>query len=33
MPLTVFDIKGVPNHRRDRIEAVVVAGACCEAGQ
>jgi hypothetical protein len=26
MPLTVFDIKGVPSHRRDRIEAAVVAG-------
>jgi hypothetical protein len=27
MPLTVFDIKGVPGHRRERIEAAVVAGA------
>jgi hypothetical protein len=26
MPLTVFDIKGVPGHRRERIEAAVVAG-------
>jgi hypothetical protein len=26
MPLTVFDIKGVPGHRRDLIEAAVVAG-------
>src|ERR1035441_9339560 len=27
MPLTVFDIKGVPDNRRERIEAAVVAGA------
>ena len=26
MPLTVFDIKGVPSNRRERIEAAVVAG-------
>ena len=26
MPLTVFDIKGIPGHRRERIEAAVVAG-------
>jgi hypothetical protein len=26
MPLTVFDIKGIPGHRRQRIEAAVVAG-------
>lgn len=26
MPLTVFDVKGVPGHRRERIEAAVVAG-------
>jgi hypothetical protein len=26
MPLTVFDIKGVPGHRRERLEAAVVAG-------
>lgn len=26
MPLTVFDIKGVPGHRRERIETAVVAG-------
>ena len=26
MPLTVFDIKGVPDARRERIEAAVVAG-------
>ena len=26
MPLTVFDTKGVPAHRRERIEAVVAAG-------
>jgi hypothetical protein len=35
MPLTVFDVKG-PGHRRERIEAAVVAGgkhasAPCEA--
>jgi hypothetical protein len=26
MPLTVFQIKGIPGHRRERIEAAVVAG-------
>jgi hypothetical protein len=26
MPLTVFDVKGVPGNRRERIEAAVVAG-------
>src|SRR5258708_11483976 len=26
MPLTIFDIKGVPGSRRERIEAAVVAG-------
>lgn len=26
MPLTVFDITGLPGHRRERIEAAVVAG-------
>ena len=26
MPVTVFDIKGIPGHRRKRIEAAVVAG-------
>jgi hypothetical protein len=26
MPLTVFDIKGVPGHRRERIETAVVNG-------
>ena len=26
MPLTVFDVKGVPGTRRTRIEAAVVAG-------
>jgi hypothetical protein len=25
MPLTVFDIKGIPGHRGERIEAAVVA--------
>jgi hypothetical protein len=27
MPLTVFDLKGVPGTRRERIETAVVAGA------
>ena len=26
MPITVFDVKGVPGHRRERVEAAVVAG-------
>jgi hypothetical protein len=26
MPVTVFQIKGIPGHRRERIEAAVVAG-------
>jgi hypothetical protein len=26
MPLTVFDIQGIPDHRRESIEAAVVAG-------
>jgi hypothetical protein len=26
MPLTIFDVKGVPGNRRERIEAAVVAG-------
>jgi hypothetical protein len=26
MPLTVFAVKGIPGHRRERIEAAVVAG-------
>jgi len=26
MPLTVFDTKGIPGQRRERIEAAVVAG-------
>jgi hypothetical protein len=26
MPLTVFDIKGLPGHRRERVEAAVIAG-------
>ena len=25
-PITVFDVKGVPGHRREHIEAAVVAG-------
>jgi hypothetical protein len=32
MPLTVFQIKGVPGHRRERIEAAVVAGGRHAAG-
>jgi hypothetical protein len=27
MPLTVFDVKGIPAHRRKRIEAAIVAGS------
>jgi len=26
MPITVFDIKGIPGNRRERIEAAVLAG-------
>jgi hypothetical protein len=26
MPITIFDVKRVPRHRRERIEAAVVAG-------
>ena len=26
MPLTVFQVKGIPGHRRERIESAVVAG-------
>jgi hypothetical protein len=26
MPITVFDVKGVPGHGRERIQAAVVAG-------
>jgi hypothetical protein len=26
MPITVFEVKGVPAHRRERIEGAVVAG-------
>jgi hypothetical protein len=32
MRLTVFDVKGVPGHRRERIEAAVVAGGKHAAG-
>jgi hypothetical protein len=32
MPLTIFDVKGVPGNRRERIEAAVVAGARHLAG-
>ena len=27
MPLTIFDMKGLPGNRRERIEAAVLAGA------
>lgn len=27
MPLTIFDVKGVPGTRRERIETAIVAGA------
>jgi hypothetical protein len=27
MPITVFDVKGIPGTRRERIETAVVAGA------
>ena len=26
MPITVFDVRGVPGHRRERIEAAVACG-------
>jgi hypothetical protein len=26
MPITVFEMRGIPGHRRERIEAAVVAG-------
>ena len=26
MPITVYDVRGVPGHRRERIEAAVVTG-------
>jgi hypothetical protein len=26
MPVTVFQIKGIPGHRRERIETAVIAG-------
>jgi hypothetical protein len=26
MPIAIFDVKGVPGHRRERIETAVVAG-------
>jgi hypothetical protein len=31
MPLTVFDIRGIPGNRRERIGAAVIAG-CKHAG-
>jgi hypothetical protein len=33
MPITVFDVKGVPRARRERIEAAVVAGGRHTMGQ
>jgi hypothetical protein len=33
MPLTVFDVKGIPSHRRERIESAVVAGGKDATGQ
>jgi hypothetical protein len=32
MPITVFDVKGVPGHRRERIVAAVVAGGKHNSG-
>jgi hypothetical protein len=32
MPLTVFDIRGIPGHRRERIEVAVTAGGKHTAG-
>jgi hypothetical protein len=32
MPLTVFDVRGIPGHRRERIEAAVVAGGTHASG-
>jgi hypothetical protein len=32
MPITVFDVKGIPAHRRERIEAAIVAGGEHGAG-
>ena len=32
MPITVFDVKGVPGNRRERIEAAVIAGGKRIAG-
>jgi hypothetical protein len=26
VPITVFDVKGIPAHRRERLEAAIVAG-------
>jgi hypothetical protein len=26
MPITIFDVKGIPAHRRERIEVAVVSG-------
>jgi hypothetical protein len=32
MPITVFEVKGIPAHRRERIESAVVAGGRRPAG-
>jgi hypothetical protein len=32
MPITVFDIKGIPGHRRERIETAVVSERVGDAG-
>jgi hypothetical protein len=32
MPITVFDIKGVPGQRRERIEAAAIAGGKSVSG-
>jgi hypothetical protein len=32
MPITVFEIRGIPGHRRERVEAAVVAGGKHLAG-
>jgi hypothetical protein len=32
MPITVFDFKGLPGHRRERIEAAVIAGGKSASG-
>ena len=32
MPLTIFDVKGVPGNRRERIETAVIAGGSYISG-